>query len=644
MRMQRTKNGPTLVALGDFIMKWCLCVLTTLLLAGTLVSCGGGSGNGNTGGHGDSVSFISTPPVNASEGQSYSYSASAQNLGGSAIGYQLTSAPAGAVLSGNTVSWTPTASQSRVSNSFVLLATAGNSTARQSWSITPSGTVRGTDIVTYRAALETVQLPEDMTQFPPRAFIPDGNGGFTTLQGTGTGSADGTFSIAGVPGGSYWLQFDPQTFVWTSSGSVDVGYDRNGRADTVWPSAPTYLDLDLTGLSPWQSGDRQQVYVANTDTWQDYDWSATGLRSGVTTLDEQLPWVAPLLDSSRGDRVYLTQLVSTPSAPSLPVQVVQRSLGPLSVTQVDGAEMEIEGDLQVPTTSGSLRPVISGSVFAGLESAMNPSAIPDSSYFYLDAHPSGTAQGWVASTPDLVALDGTSNPIRSDLDLGAISFGNPFPAGWGLFFDYAHYVWVDYKAPGAVNSTGTNAIIEVQDAIVPTAAQPISPAVSPVGTPLVEGVGFFSDQTVPTANPTIAWTAPALGSATGYQIDIYTLYASGVESTFDLVGTVLTTTTSVQIPPDLLQDGASYFFCISAVAEPGQSFATAPFRHSFPRGAAQSLSGVITVNTSGNSSLWSARSIPMNKVLRVRRLAGHRSKIGSHAARNLQPRHPTASR
>ena len=639
--MPSTEKASTLVTFGDSVMKLSLHLVATLLVASILAGCGGGSGNGNSnGGQTDVVSFTSTPPLVAGEGQSYSYIASAQNSGRSSIVYQLTSAPAGAVFSGSTVSWTPATSQSRVSNSFVLLATAGTSTARQNWSVTPSGSVRGTDIVTYRAALETAQLPEDMSQFPPVAFAPDGNGGFTTLQGTG--SADGTFSVAGVPGGSYWLQFDAQTFICTSSSSVDIGYDGNGRADTAWPSAPTFLDLDLTGLNPWQSGDRQQVYVANTDTWQDYDWSAMGLRSGVTTLDEQLPWAAPLLDSSRGDRMYLTQLVTTPALPGLPIQVAQRSLGPLSVTQVDGAEMEIEGDLQVPATSGSLRPVISGSAFAGLESGMNPSAIPDSSYFYLDVHPSGTTLGWVANTPDLVALDGTGNPIRSDVDLGNIAFGNPFPATWGTFYDYAHYVWVDYTAAGAVNSTGANAILEVQDATVPTAAQPISPAVGPVGSPLVEGISLFSDQTVSTTSPTISWTAPALGSATGYEVDIYSLYVIGVDSTFDLVGTLLTASTSAQIPPGVLQDGASYFFCITAVAEPGQSFATAPFRHSFPRGAAQTLSGVITVNASGNASVRIAKSMPMTKPLRVRRPAGHRSKIGP--AGNLRRRIRTLTR
>jgi hypothetical protein len=584
--------------------------LAILLLAASLGGCGGGSGNGNSGvsPSSDAVSFTSTPPSSASEGQTYTYNLSAENSGTSAISYRLSAGPAGAALSGNTLTWTPAAAQARVANDFVLTAMAGISTARQSWSVTPSGTVRGTAIVTYRAASETVHQPEDISQSSPAAVAPDGKGGFTAL--TGTGTSHGSFSIGRVPGGFYWLQTGPQTFVWTSSSTVDIGYDRIGRADTVLPVSPTYLDLNLTSLNPWQLGDRQQLYIANTDTWLDYDWTALGLDEDATTLEEQIPWTTPLLSAARGDELQITQLVTTPALSGFSVQVAEKALGPLeNITQVNGTEMEVEGTMQTLVAHGSMRASITGSAFAALETGMNPAAVPDSSYFYVDVHPAGTAYGWVGSTPDLVAFDGTGNPLRADVDMGEIAFANPYPSDWGMLFDYIHYIRVEYTAPGAVNSTSADAYLESQDTSLPTASHPVAPLVGPVRNPMVDGASLFSDQTVLTTTPTLSWSAPTLGLATGYEVEIFSLYADGADSVAEQIGELLTTTTSVQVPPGLLAPGQSYFFCVSTVSEPGKNYNIAPFRHAFPRGVAQALSGVITVSSAAPRAARSAQTL-----------------------------------
>lgn len=591
-------------------MKLSLQFVTISLLAAALAGCGGGSGNGNSGVSPsyESVSFTSTPPISASEGQTYTYNVSAENSGTSAISFRLTTGPAGAALSGNTLTWTPASSQARLANDFAITATAGAASARQNWSVTPSGTVRGTAIVTYRAASETVQQPEDISQSPPAAAVPNGEGGFTAL--AGTGSADGSFSVVRVPGGFYWLRTGPQTFVWTSSSNVDIGYDRIGRADTVLPASPTYLDLNLTSLNPWQADDRQQLYIANTDTWLDYDWTAEGLEERATTLEERIPWTAPLLSAARGDEVQITQLVTTPALSGFSLQVAKKALGPLdNITQVDGTEMEVEGAMQTLVTDASVRASITGSAFAALEGAMNPAAITDSSYFYVDVHPAGTAQGWVGYTPDLVAFDGTGNPIRADVDMGDIAFANPYPTDWGMFFDYIHYIRVEYTAPGAVNSASADAYLELQDTTLPTASHPVAPLVGPVRNPMVDGASLFSDQAVLTTTPTLSWSAPSLGSATGYEVDIFSLQAAGADSVVEQVGELLTTTTSVQVPPGLLSPAQNYFFCVSAVSEPGKNYNAAPFRHAFPRGVAQALSGVITVSAAAPRAARSAQAL-----------------------------------
>src|SRR5260370_3476738 len=65
--------------------------------------------------------FTSTPGTQAAEASPYTYQVSPT---ATAATFSLTSEPTGATLSGNTISWTPTAQQSRVSTSFTVTATA----------------------------------------------------------------------------------------------------------------------------------------------------------------------------------------------------------------------------------------------------------------------------------------------------------------------------------------------------------------------------------------------------------------------------------------------------------------------------------------------------------------------------------------
>ena len=84
------------------------------------------------------------------------------NSGKSAVSFALTTAPAGAVLSGNTITWTPTTPQSRIANKFRVTATAAaGDVSTQSWAVTPSGTVHLSWIDTYWKASGPLTVPFD---------------------------------------------------------------------------------------------------------------------------------------------------------------------------------------------------------------------------------------------------------------------------------------------------------------------------------------------------------------------------------------------------------------------------------------------------------------------------------------------------
>jgi len=536
------------------------------------------------------VAFSSTPTVSAVEGQSYTYTLAATASDSSAVTYQLTTGPAGAAITGNSLSWTPSTAQSRTSNSFTVTAAAGTATAHQTWTVTPLGTIHGSQINNFLASSGSVVEPVDASQLAISAAVPDGTGGFNSIAATGL--VDGTFSAPSVPGGSYWLQVQGLPQVWTPSSTVDAGQNVLGRPDVSYPSQPTTLDLDFNGLLAWQSPDLIVLYVPNTGYWSNNNFS---LNTGDTTLSVAIPWTQALFTSAEGDQAYVTQLSTTSTAASgYSVQVAAASQGPLEIDLGDGdPSADLSGTLQAIPLSYTVRGNIKGSAFAALETAINPNSVPDSSYFDVEVQPTGAASGQIGSPPDLVFYDGTSKPIRTDVDLGDIHFGNPYPTAWAQFLDYTHYVRVDYTAPGATTSTSLYAYVEVQSTTMPNASSPITPVISPVTAPKVGTGNFFGNLTSVGTTPTISWSAPATGTPTGYTLDVLQLSNDSGDSGTNLLGTLYTSTTSVQLPAGLLASGNSYIFIITAVNEPGVDYTSAPFKHKFPRAVAQSLSGII---------------------------------------------------
>jgi hypothetical protein len=565
--------------------------LLSMALA-VLIGCGGSSSSPNpalppvT----TKITFTTTPPVSASEGQTYSYALSANTNGSKTITYKLVKGPATATLSGNSLTWVPSAAEARTASDFSILASDGSGSSQQDWSVTPSGTVSGTRIVNYVTTTGDVLMPDDVSQFPISADLEDGASGFIQL--AGTGDANGSYSIPEVPGGHYWLTLGPATAVWTSATKTDTGYDALGRPNAATPSLPMSVNLELSGLNPWQSADLQQIYAPNTNTWLSFEWGQMGVNDGTATISRSFSWTDPLIDASQDDQVYVTQLVTTPTS-GAPVQVLARAAGPLQFTQWDGVDTNLTAHLEEVEAEQVLHASIQGSAFAQLETAINPSALPDSTYFYVDVQPEASSKGLIGNTPDLIWFDGTENPIRTDIDMGDIAYGDPYPESWSQFLDYIHYVSVRYTAPGATVSTDVYGYIEIQSLQLPSTSHPVAPFVGPVSSPVIGGNSFFADQSNVTTTPTLSWSAPAVGTANGYKLEIFRLFTDGTDSFVESTGAVYTKATTIQLPPGMLSTGNSYFFCLSAIYQPGSDFETAPSRRAFPTGEAQALSGIV---------------------------------------------------
>jgi hypothetical protein len=93
--------------------------------------------------------------------------------------------------------------------------------------------------------------------------------------------------------------------------------------------------------------------------------------------------------------------------------------------------------------------------------------------------------------------------------------------------------------------------------------------------------------------PTLSWSAPATGTPTRYEVELFRLAASGSATTSTLVARFVTAGTVVHVPPGLLAAG-SYCARVTARTYATDTFAAAPFRRMNVGAWAQVLSGVFT--------------------------------------------------
>ena len=230
-----------------------LLALCAAVLIGSSACGNSGSSGGSTVTSGASTPQIgSTPITTAVQGSAYSYTLAATDPSGGTVNFALTTAPTGATLSGNIITWTPTAAQSRTVNNFTVTATTSGGSTTQSWTVTPNGTIQVTDVITNWGPAGASTLPTiSWSESYPAAsvLVPQADGLMVAIYGSGDSS--GVLSFQNVPAGYFWLNING-IYYWTSSSNIDFGTDQS-EANTVAPSLPngvssTVLSLNLTGL------------------------------------------------------------------------------------------------------------------------------------------------------------------------------------------------------------------------------------------------------------------------------------------------------------------------------------------------------------------------------------------------------------
>ena len=342
-------------------------VLFAISALAVLSACGGGSGTTTTTAPSAPV-FSSTPNTGASQGVAYSYQLSATDSAGGAVTFALTTAPTGATLNSGTVTWTPSAAQSRVSNEFTVTATAASGgAATQSWTVTPAGTVTVSMVTTYWTSDGSQSTANDYARMA--AAIPNADGSLTIIAATSIGG--GVYNIPSVPGGYYWLvsalsDTSILNAYWTSSSTIDLGTDIPGLPNDGPGQQNTAFNYSIAGLAPTSPA---SIVNAATDLLGapsfELDPAADATSVSATEVDNNYN------DWSTAENLFLGQY-----EPLTLDQMNELTLGPaLTVSNpgfVNGATNNVSGALQA-SPQFPMNITVPGSQWAQMFSAIGPS-------------------------------------------------------------------------------------------------------------------------------------------------------------------------------------------------------------------------------------------------------------------------------
>lgn len=389
--------------------------------------------------------------------------------------------------------------------------------------------------------------------------------------------------IPDVPEGPYAITVSGyKIFSITSARSLDYSGGYMGRFDTVDSRDDnTRLDYDLTGLVPWVQAD---AGVGASDSVESI---SQGAGNFVSDLELAIP--APpdagstvfagdevttdeggdgfLVDSSKGDVLYLWQLHPTASGNGQTFLTAQRTFADTRLTMVAAADNPVDGGMSTPaaTTIPDLK--IARAAWSARVATTNPAAVDKGSSLYIDVERKYDTYGFYGSSGDALIYDGPAG--TTDLDLGSVAWQSPVSASaaWDTFVFFMANQTVHFAVgTGSTDFTTSSIITEPigagfdwTTALAPTLSQPRAP--------LVNGQNAFADQaSVADANGvvTLSWAAPATGTPDFYFVTVYELDAGGQVKkleNFDSKSTTLALTS------ELLPDSVYYFATIDAVQQ-----------------------------------------------------------------------------
>lgn len=413
--------------------------------------------------------------------------------------------------------------------------------------------------------------PVDLTTYTIHALVGGGGSGYQDY--STPGNADGTFVIPDVPGGEYLFGYTTTvgdrfyTYLATSSEREhQVRWVRLQRPDAVPPAPETYLTLQITGLAPWQATDAISLFAPSPGSswWPSESYGATGLPViGDEALNVTVPlWQTGarsfLFDAAAGDRARIVQVGSSDGQRGT-IATPTRILHTAPFTTPDGTTTVLGGAFEPVPADQSVALEFATSAFEAVRPAVHPDAEISGSYLDVGVFPAWEQYGVTSSGfPDLLLYWIPAG--GGDID-ETVAYGDPYPPSWGRFAYYQ--TW--FSVPdGTLQETS----IGVGLPLAEVATFDGTPVVTPVRNPRIGATSAFVPQSATGTTPVISWDPPQLGGETA-TYRVWILQRPSGLTTLRSRATILTATTSIEIPPGILDPDRPYRVLVIARTDRG---------------------------------------------------------------------------
>jgi hypothetical protein len=449
------------------------------------------------------------------------------------------------------------------------------------------GSIMGYDVTTFVGDDTSTNVPNDHSASPIEALVQTGD---QWKAFPGTRHADGSFEITGVPPGPLVVRSGTH-YVITCSRSVSFDVDVPGRPrGGAEPVGPNNIVTNIKSLSSWVDGDLLELFSANTNGWA-MGFNGPAPAAGATSLTGQkIDWSGnELMDFTKGDILYVSQLSRKMGPGAVPYNVITRFTSFKGLKEMDGVDLPVNGEFTTVTSDQSVPVDFRAADFVSNLKGVNPAASVDVSSLTISTQPVAGQAGASGYNADLFML--SLAPGAPNVDLGTLMFGNPFPTSgaWRIRVDANAYSKVTYTAPGATKPVVERARVSVTAPLTSLSEHPLRPVIGPVQFPQVNGQSAFSDLKGVTTTPTLSWGLPGLGRSNYYRVYVKQLDNQGGTSQSHTIADLTTTDTKLQLPPGILESGKTYFFVITAHNTSGD-----PLSHPFGAFLSDSTADVLT--------------------------------------------------
>lgn len=446
---------------------------------------------------------------------------------------------------------------------------------------TSTRAVSGSRVITLVSQSGIANVGVDLSTRTVKALVPRAGGGYDVYPGFGR--ADGTFHVPGVPVGPFFLQLGNR-FVWTAENVVDLGEVQPGRRglEAMAPTAVVPVTFDLSNLAPWQPpprqgalGDRLDVFSGDSNTWI---WNvvpggplATGATAASGSAANLLTCGSRLVPTNavrgeRGDRLVVAQQHVATSPTGVPYQAMTRVLEPVGLTVAPDVPVSLAGALADVSLASTVALTWDfGAFHAAVEADAGPTAqvrIDNfTNRFRIVGQAGGLAYGThlLAGKPDFLTLPLDPATVTT-VATGVMPYGTPLAGSWG-----AHWIaTADLHVPVLIGSTEATFVTSVRSMGAATDTVALDgPRLGLVRAPKVNGLDLFAPQHGVGLTPTLSWDPPTIGTADGYSVQL--LRIEGVGSPpWTYLATFDTKSTSLEVPPGLVQGGREYLVIIRA--------------------------------------------------------------------------------